>query len=504
MRAVIYARFSSAGQREESIEGQVRECRAFALAKGMVVLDEYIDRAYTGTNDNRPSFQKMIRDSATHTFDVVLCWKHDRFARNRYDAALYKAKLKANGVSLMYAKEDVPEGSQGIIIESIMEGFAEYYSANLSENVNRGLYESALKRQVAGVKVFGLGEDENHHYCHNQDSPVVRRIFEEYVSGKPATEIAKDLNREGFRTNLGNEFRKGSITQIIRNPKYYGLYKYKGIEDECIPPIVSKEMWNKANEMCEDHRQAPSRRADKDGYILSGKLFCGKCGESMTAGGGTGRDGKRYDYYTCNGRRVLHKCDMKSVPKKETEDIIVKALYDVIFDDEFIDSVADYFVKWQTEDDDAHTLQGLRDRVKDIEKRIGNLTASLEIYEAPSVVKRIQELEQERKDVQNGIDQFTKFNPTFTKEQIVWFLKSFREGDINDPRWRNYLVKSFLNRAYIYEDWHIILHLNVSGEEKKIDVRGLDIGSNSEGSAPPNRSNLNIIFKYGEVFVVIN
>ena len=155
IKAVIYARYSSSGQREESIEGQIRDCSEYAERNGITVIGTYEDRALTGTSDKRPAFQRMIRDSERGQFSFVICWKSDRFARSRYDSAIYKARLKKNGVRLLYAKESIPEGPEGIILESIMEGYAEYYSANLSENVKRGNRESALKLQTCGVTCLG-------------------------------------------------------------------------------------------------------------------------------------------------------------------------------------------------------------------------------------------------------------------------------------------------------------------------------------------------------------
>ena len=150
MKAVIYARYSSDSQREESIEGQIRECTAFAEKNGITILRHYIDRAYSAKTDNRPDFQEMIKDSGKKLFDMVIVWKLDRFARNRYDSARYKAQLKRNGVKVVSATEVISEGAEGIILESVLEGYAEYYSADLSEKVIRGRKENALKYKFNG------------------------------------------------------------------------------------------------------------------------------------------------------------------------------------------------------------------------------------------------------------------------------------------------------------------------------------------------------------------
>ena len=165
MTAVIYARYSSDNQREESIEGQIRECTAYAEKNGITIVKHYIDRAISAKTDNRPEFQQMIKDSDKKLFDIVLVWKLDRFARNRYDSARYKTQLKKNGVKLVSATEIISEGPEGIILESVLEGYAEYYSADLSEKVVRGMTENALKGIYNGGTIpFGYMIDETRHY----------------------------------------------------------------------------------------------------------------------------------------------------------------------------------------------------------------------------------------------------------------------------------------------------------------------------------------------------
>ena len=153
--AVIYARYSSSNQREESIDGQLRECHRYAEKAGLSVIHEYTDSAISGTSDKRPAFQQMIRDSKSHAFEVVIVWKLDRFARNRYDSAIYRKQLSDNGVRIVSAMETFSDGPEGIILEGLLEAMSEYYSANLSENIQRGLYDSALQRKFLGKPVLG-------------------------------------------------------------------------------------------------------------------------------------------------------------------------------------------------------------------------------------------------------------------------------------------------------------------------------------------------------------
>ena len=135
LKAVNYARYSSHAQTEQSIEGQLRDCYEYAKSNNLNVVAEYIDRATTGTNDNRAEFQRIIKDSDKQLFDTVICYKIDRFSRNKYDSVVYKTRLKKNGVKIHYSRENIPDGPEGIILESLLEGMAEFYSAELSQKI---------------------------------------------------------------------------------------------------------------------------------------------------------------------------------------------------------------------------------------------------------------------------------------------------------------------------------------------------------------------------------
>lgn len=143
--AVIYARYSSDSQTEQSIEGQLRVCEEYAQKNNILILNTYIDRAMTGTNDNRPDFQRMIKDSSRKEWNFILVYKLDRFSRNKYESAIHKKTLKDNGVKVLSAMENIPDTPEGIILESLLEGMNVYYSAELSQKVKRGMRETRLK-----------------------------------------------------------------------------------------------------------------------------------------------------------------------------------------------------------------------------------------------------------------------------------------------------------------------------------------------------------------------
>lgn len=516
VKGVIYARYSSSGQRDESIEGQLRDCHAFAKKYGIVIVGEYCDRALTGTSDKRPEFQRMIRDSSKGQFSVVITWKNDRFARSRYDSAIYKYKLKQNGIRILYAKESIPDGPEGIILESVMEGFAEYYSANLSQNVKRGNYDSALQRQTLGQTVLGLRKGPDKRFeLDPATAPVVRRIFEEYAAGRPAVDIFTDLNAEGFRTSRGNLFNKNSLRRILQNEKYVGVYEFADIRDEeGIPPIVDRELFDKVQKMVERHHRQPAAKKVDGGFLLTAKLFCGECGAPMTGDGGTGRSGQVYSYYICNGRRK-HLCDKERAGKQWIEDIVVAKLAEIVNDDDMINEFADRFMEWQAKQKTSGALSGLEQRLKQNEAAIKNTMSVIDSgLITDSLKSHLMELEAERVSLEAGIAKERMEAPELERDSVVWFLERFRDGDQSDPAWRIFIVETFLQAAYLYDDGRLLLHLNFGGTNNTVTLKvaeqvvseGEVLGSSFSPSGAPNDANLNrqTVYFFDGLFVAFS
>lgn len=513
---VIYARYSSAGQREESIEGQLRDCRAFAEHFGIRIVGEYCDRAMTGTSDNRPEFQRMIRDSAKGQFSVVVTWKNDRFARSRYDSAIYKAKLKHSGVKVLYAKESIPEGPEGIILESVMEGYAEYYSANLSQNVKRGLYDSALQRQTLGQTVFGLRRGADKRFEHDPaTAPIVKRIFEEYAAGRPAKDIFTDLNNEGYRTTRGKPFNKSSLRRILSNEKYIGVYRYEDILDENgIPPIVDRELFNKVQKMIERHHRSPAASKPDGGFLLTSKLFCGECGQPMTGDGGTSVTGRVYSYYTCNGRRKK-KCTKARAPKDWIENAVVDELAQIVNDDEMVEEFADRFMDWQARQKTNDVLSGLETQLRQVEGAIKNNLSLIDSgFISDSVKSHLVELEGQRATLEVGIakEKLEGNAPKIERDTVVWFLERFRTDDQSDVGWRIYIVDTFLKAAYLFDDGRLLLHLNFTGDKSVVSLQiaekavteGEALSSSFAPSGAPDGANLNTtVYFLDGVFVAL-
>ena len=192
IKAVIYARYSSHGQQEQSIDGQLRDCYAFAERQGYSVIGEYIDRALTGRNDDRPDFQRMLADARKKQFKYIIVWKLDRFARNRYDSAVHKADLKKYGVRVISATENITDEPEGIMLEGLLESLAEYYSANLSKHVKRGMRESVLAgNYTGGIPPYGYKVEGKKLVVDENTAPIIRYVFEQYAKGVPKKKILK-------------------------------------------------------------------------------------------------------------------------------------------------------------------------------------------------------------------------------------------------------------------------------------------------------------------------
>lgn len=263
MNGVIYARYSSDNQREESIDGQLRECLVFAEKNDIQIIETYVDRALSAKTDNRPDFQRMIRDSTKEQFEVIIVWKLDRFARNRYDSAHYKAILKRNNVRVVSATEAISQGPEGIILESLLEGMAEYYSAELAEKVLRGMKENAYNCKFNGGTIpYGYYvDDEKHLQIESKTAMIVREVFELYDNGMTMKEITDTLNRKGLRNRKGNPFTISVVSKMLTNRRYIGEYKFKEIVvEDGIPAIISKNLFESVNKKLEANRKKPARK----------------------------------------------------------------------------------------------------------------------------------------------------------------------------------------------------------------------------------------------------
>ena len=492
MTAVIYARYSSDSQREASIEGQLRDCKDYAEKNGITVVGTYIDRAYSAKTDDRPDFQRMIKDSAKKIFDVVLVWKLDRFARNRFDAVNYKYQLEKNGVHLVSAMEPISQGPEGIMVESMLIGMAEYYSAELALKVARGERENALQCKYNGGVVplgFTIGKEDRLYHIDPETAPIVQEIFSRYANGEPAEKIAASLNERGLRTRTGKPFVKNSFFQIFRNRRYIGEYRYKDIVTPGgIPAIVDQDLFDRVQQRFEQNRIAHGRPAKEDvSYLLTTKLFCGKCGTLMGGESGTSHMGNTYYYYKCGNAKRHGKahCDLKAIRKEPLERFVVDTAIKVIFSDEIIERLIDLVMEAQQQENTR--LPVLKDQLRDTEKRLANLLEAIEQgILTPTTKQRLDELEAQKEALNTSILEEELKKPVLTREWIRFWLEKFRKGDVGSTEHQRQIIDTFVNSVYVFDD-RVVLNFNFTDDAKMV-TREEVLGSSAVENAPPQKS----------------
>ena len=493
MNAVIYARYSSDSQREESIEGQLRECREYAERNNMTIVGTYIDRALSAKTADRPEFQHMIKDSAKELFEIVLVWKLDRFSRDRYDSAHYKHILKKNGVKVVSAKEHISEGPEGIILEAMLEGYAEFYSAELSEKIHRGQKENALKGKNNGGGVplgYLLDKKAQKLVIDPTTAPLVVEVFEKYADGKSVRSIVEDFNARGLKTKRGQPFNINSFSSLLKNRKYIGEYRYQDVVIEGgVPAIVPEDLFNRVQERMEKNRHAPAMAKAKEDYLLTTKLFCGKCERMMVGESGKSHTGAMHYYYKCSGAKRLKDCDKKAVRKDWIERVVVRLTMQRVMDEEKINRLIDAILVMQEQED--ITTPALRSQLAETESSIGNILKAIEqgIF-TPSTKQRLDELEARKEEILVNIQTAELQKPKLTREQMTAWFEQFRHGDPANRDFQKRLIDTFVNAVYVFDDKLVLTYNYQHGTQTiSLDEIASALSSDFDGATPPNFRN---------------
>lgn len=465
MNAVIYARYSSDKQTEQSIEGQLREGYAYAERMGITVVGEYIDRAVSGTSDQRPDFQRMISDSIKRQFEAVIVWKLDRFARNRYDSAIYKSKLKKNGVRVFSVTEGIGDGDESIILEAVLEAMAEVYSKQLGQNAARGMRETAMKGLCTGGQIplgYAVGEDHKLH-IDSKTAPAVQLIYTLYADGQSKTQIANELNSRGFRTKTGKPYNCNSFYRILTNPMYYGNYTYKGeVLREC-PAIISKALYDKCQERNDVVKRSRGMKISEVEWLLRGKLYCGHCGTQMTGDSGTSRTNEKYYYYTCHKHKRYKDCDKKSEKKEQLERAVCQKTVEYVLREDRIEYIAERVVEQYEKEFDASTIKEKETSLSKLNIELDKCAESLMNTTVRSVVDRInaraEELEAAKSELEHELAQLRITSKArITVDEIMTFLRGFCSGDVDDIQFRRKIIDTFINAVYVFDDKYVIYY----------------------------------------------
>lgn len=357
--AVAYCRFSSDNQRVESISAQIRAIEEFCEKNNYNLRKIYVDEAISGTStEDRENFLQMIEDSKLNNFDYVIVHKFDRFARNRYDHAIYEKKLNENGVKLLSVLEQLNDSPEAVILKSVLTGMNEYYSLNLAREVKKGLKENALKCvHTGGIPPLGYDLTPDKKYIINEEeAKTVKLIFDLFLEGRGYANIADKLNSLGLKNKLGKPFKKLSIRDTLLNEKYTGTFifgkkdkhgKLTGKElkiENGVPAIISKEDFEKVQlKFKSKTRNTSSRSTAINTYLLTGLCECGECGGVYSGGYRSKNRNGSFSYgYLCRRRKdKVNDCKNYPIRKELLENLVITILKDNIFSDPQIDIVTE-------------------------------------------------------------------------------------------------------------------------------------------------------------------
>lgn len=538
VRAAVYARFSSDNQRDESIDAQIRAIKDYAKKNDIIIVAEYIDRAKSAMTDNRPEFLQMIQDAKEGRFEVVLVHKLDRFARNRHDSIGYRMELKRHGVSLISILEYLDEESpESIILESVLEAMAEYYSKNLSREVRKGMNENAIRGlHTGGLPPLGYDVDPvtKKLVINEKEADAVRLIFKMFNEGNGYIKIIKELNRQGYKTKTGITFGKNSINNIVRNEKYIGVYVFNKLAskdmygkrngnaykpddeiiriEDAVPPIISKDEFQTAKQKIESRKGIRASNRATEVYLLSGKIACGECGSSYAGNKKmTGRNKKLHVTYRCTGRQMKHICPNKEIRREYIEAFVLDMLSKYVFDDKIVPKIAAEYKNYQISKnaDILKTRDNLSKRLNELKKEINNLVGLLAKTGSAALAEKLTEIENEKIEVEcryNQVCDECDVKEVGVEELNKSFLKARKLLENGQLSTTKKLIELYIDRVLIFESRvevffnvhpdlilpELSLAANFNNREERGDESKLKESVNEDKSKGSNINNIDI------------
>jgi DNA invertase Pin-like site-specific DNA recombinase len=428
----------------------------YAKAHNMIVTVVYADRHLTGKTDRRPDFQRMIRAAERREFQVVLTYKSSRIARNMLHALSYENKLDKYDVRIVYVKEEFGDNAAGRFALRTMMNVNQFYSENMSDDIKRGMYDNALRCMITnGHLPLGYKKSEDNRYALDKpNAAIVLEIFVRLANYEPFVDIGNDLNRRGIKTSHGKEWGKDSVQKIARNERYTGVYIYGDIRIEGgVPQIVSKELFLTVQERLKTKKNPQGRRRENGDYLLTGKLFCGKCKSPMVGISGTSKTGKLHSYYYCQKKRLEKTCDKQHVRRDWIENEVTAVIREYIMRDDVIEWMADNVMEYSKKCREQSDAEILASRLADVNKAIKNTMSAIEqgIF-TPTIKDRLVELEEEREALNSSIILERAALQEFTRDDILSALEAFRDGEIEDKEYQAELFRMFLTAVYVCDD----------------------------------------------------
>ena len=503
-KAVIYARYSSDKQTEQSIEGQLYDCHRYAESHDILIVHEYIDRAISGRTDERPQFRQMMSDSASRQWEYVLVWKFDRFSRNMYDSAVHKRTLQKNGVRVLSAMENVTADKNGELMEHILESFADYYTADLKEKIVRGMNQSAMKCESTGHAPYGYKVVNKKYVIDETERYVPETVFRRYAAGDKLADIIADLNARGYRTRKGRKFSRNSFYSMLSNEKYTGTYWYGDVRVEGgMPAMVPQEIFEEVRRRLVENQKRAAKFHAKTDYILSGKLFCGHCEEPMSGYSGVGRNGTVHYYYRCNGVRTKSGCH-KHHEKKDPLELEVCQIAKQAFAEMDKKKTAEELHKLYVQAVTVKSLPAIDKDIADTHRQISNLTKAIAesggnkfIYDKlAELTERMQQLEDEHTITSRMAENVPSI------KQLMVMIDDIMDVDIDTPEGRKTLIDVMIAKVYVYDDKLTIVFNDKDRTTKDIPLAEIEKASADSNVSSEVHQNPSILIVYNTLVCI--
>lgn len=476
--AIAYYRFSSHSQNEASIDQQRDLAHEWADAHGFKIVKEYEDAAISGTTDARPGFQQMLSEVAKIRPHTLIMWKTDRLGRDKYVLAMAKKKIRDAGCEIHLLAEHIPtEGPEGVLIEGLMEAMAEYYSRQLSQNIQRGMDYNAQHALYNGHKLFGYDVDRStkKYIPDPNTAPFVQWAFKEYASGKPLKTIAEEMNAQGLRTPRNAKFSVNMLNKMLKNRAYIGEYHHGDITVAGgMPVLVDEATFEHAQRRFAENKRKGSQRAHGMGdaeaprYWLTGKLYCGECGSTMQGVSGTSKTGRTYYYYYCSAQR-RKECHLHKARKRDLEDMVLFALHNIVDDEENVTALAlDAAEYYEKSHNDTAYLEALEAKRREVEKSLANLVKVIERgVVSDTVTQRLTQLEEQKSALNDAIGtENVRVSLCEDRHSIQAYFDKFLHADVNDPEIRDQVFEYFVDKVYLYDD-KLVVSMWFSEDDKQ-------------------------------------